>query len=71
MNRLTIDIPDDIDVELRKFCEMEHLSPEEAVHEILRRRLAERRFQDLARTTEGYAEKAGFTSEDDLLGDDS
>ncbi len=71
MNRLTIDIPDDIDVELRKFCKIEHLSQEEAVSEILRRRLAEQKFRDLACTTERYAKNAGCTSEDDLLRGDS
>lgn len=71
MNRLTIDIPDDLDAELRKFCEAEHVSPEQAVCEILRRRLAVQRFRELAQVTEKYAKEAGFTSEDDILGADS
>ena len=71
MNRLTIDIPDDLDAELRKFCEQEDLSPEDAVCEILRRRLAVQRFRDLASTTEQYARRAGYSCEEDILEDTS
>ncbi|MBN1553808.1 MAG: hypothetical protein JXA11_03630 [Phycisphaerae bacterium] len=70
MNRLIIDIPDEMDAELRKFCESEHLSPQEAVQEILRRRLAVRQFDELAQQTEVFAKNAGL-SEEDILGDDS
>ncbi len=71
MNRLTIDIPDDLDAELRKFCEQEDMSVEDAVCEILRRRLAVQQFHELARTTEKYARQAGYTSEQDILEDPS
>ena len=69
MNRLVIDIPEDLDAELRRFCEEAHVSPEEAVREMVRRRLALHEFRDLAQTTENHATKAGFTSEDDILKD--
>ncbi|MBN1347098.1 MAG: hypothetical protein JXQ73_30685 [Phycisphaerae bacterium] len=71
MNRLTIHIPDDLDVELRKFCEQEGMSAEDAVCEILRRRLAVQRFRELARTTEEYARQAGYSSEEDIIEDAS
>jgi len=68
MAKLTIDIPEELDAELRKYCEQQHLSPEEAVREILRRRLAVQKFRELASETEKCARAAGFTSEDDILG---
>lgn len=68
MAKLTIDIPGDLDAELRKFCEQQQLSAEEAVRQILRRRLAVQKFRELASETEKYARAAGFTSEDDILG---
>ena len=68
MAKLTIDIPEDLDAELRKFCQQRQLSAEEAVREILRRRLAVQKFRELAGETEKYARAAGFVSEDDILG---
>ena len=68
MVKLTIEIPEELDAELRKYCQQQRLSPEEAVREILRRRLAVRKFRELAAETEKYAQAAGFTSEDDILG---
>jgi len=71
MAKLTIDIPEELDAELRKYCEQQRLAPEEAVREILRRRLAVQKFRELAGETEKYARAAGFTSEDDILGTSS
>ena len=71
MAKLTIDIPEELDAELRKYCKQQRQSPEEAVGEILRRRLAVEKFRELAGETEKHARAAGFTSEDDILGLDS
>ena len=66
MVKLTIEITEELDAELRKFCRQQQLAPEDAVREILRRRLAVRKFRDLAAETEKVARAAGFTSEEDM-----
>jgi predicted metal-dependent phosphoesterase TrpH len=68
MVKLTIEITEELDAELRKFCQQQRLSPEDAIREILRRRLAVRKFRELAAGTEKYARAAGFSSEEDILG---
>lgn len=68
MVKLTIEITEELDAELRKFCQQQRLSPEDAICEILRRRLAVRKFRELAAETEKHARVAGFTSEEDILG---
>jgi len=68
MTSLTIKISDELNEELRKFCQDRQLSPQEAIGEILRRQLAVQKFRELAGETEKCARAAGFKSEDDILG---
>ena len=67
MRPLTINLPDDLDERLRELASREHRSPEEAVCDILRRRLLLDRFHALCRESEQLAKAAGFESEEDIL----
>jgi hypothetical protein len=67
MTRLVIDIPEEMAARWAKLSEQQGLSPEEAVREIMRRRLVVQRFDELAVVTEKYARAAGYTSEEEIL----
>ena len=67
MRMLKVPIPDDLSRRLEQFCRRQHQSAEDAVREILRKRLLLDRFHELCRESEALASAAGFRSEDDLL----
>jgi len=68
MVTLTVDIPDDMNAQIREICQNQNCSLEEAVRDVLRRWIAVQQFRKLAGETEKYARAAGFTSEEDILG---
>jgi hypothetical protein len=67
MTRWVIDMPENMAAELVKFGEQQGMSPEDAIKDIVRRRLAVKRFDELAAVAEEYARAAGYTSEDQIL----
>jgi plasmid stability protein len=67
MKALTINLPDDLEQRLQEFSRRENRSPEDAVCEILRKRLILERLHDLYRESEPLFKAAGFESEEDIL----
>jgi Arc/MetJ-type ribon-helix-helix transcriptional regulator len=68
MVTLNVDIPEEMDAQIRQICQDQHCSPDEAIRDVLRRWIARQRFGKLAADTEKHARAAGFSSEDDILG---
>ena len=67
MTTLKITIPDETARKLEAYCRRQHQSAEEAVQEILRRRLAVEELRALSAEIRPMAEARGFDSEDDIL----
>ena len=67
MKTLKITITDEIDERLEQFCRQQHQSAEDAVREIVKKRLIQDRFHELCRESESLAKAAGFRSEEDIL----
>lgn len=68
MITLNVEIPEDMDTQIRQICEERGCSVDEAIRDVLRRWIARQRFNALAQDTEKHARAAGFSSEDDILG---
>lgn len=67
MKSITLQLSDDLEEQLNRFSQREHRAVEDAAREIIRRRLAIDRFQELCSQTQQLARAAGYTSEDQLL----
>ena len=63
----TINLPDDLESRLQEISRRDNLSPDEAICQILRKRLLLNRFRELCAESEPLAKAAGFDSEDDVL----
>ncbi len=69
MPTVTLDLPDDLDRDLRKLADREYLSAEEALVDLLRRRLLIDAMREARPAMEAAARAAGYTCEDDILRD--
>lgn len=69
MKSITLQLPDDLEEQLNLFSQREHRAVEDAARDIIRRRLATDRFQELCSQSQQLARAAGYTSEDQLLDD--
>lgn len=67
MKSITLQLSDDLEEQLNRFSKREHCAVEDAARDIIRRRLATDRFQELCSQSEPLARAAGYTSEDQLL----
>ena len=67
MGILTVNIPDDMNAQIREICERRRCGLDEAVRDVLRRWIALEQFRKDADEVRGFAERAGFRSEKDIL----
>ena len=68
MTSITIRIPENLSRELKKLSRDKHQPVSDLVRDSLRRYVALEQLRSLRTTLRPYAEKAGFLTEDDILG---
>ena len=64
---LVLSLPPEVGAELLSEASASGQSAEQFVAELLRRRRALRRFEELSKLVEPHARAAGFTSEEEIL----
>ncbi len=65
---INIRVPVPLQKELEYISRSEHVSVSDLVRDSLREFLAVRKFRSLSQRTRGYARKAGFVTDDEILG---
>jgi metal-responsive CopG/Arc/MetJ family transcriptional regulator len=66
-NSISIRLPDDLKEEVDRFTEAEGVSRNDLVREALREYLFARRFRELRRRLQPYAEAQGFFTDEDVF----
>jgi predicted transcriptional regulator len=69
MPTLTIRIDEKLEKDLEEMAASQHRSKSEVARDILRRRLAVERFQQLRNQTLPFAEAAGYLTDEDIFKD--
>ncbi len=67
MVRLTVNIPDEMNAQIREICQRRGCGLDEAVRDVLRRWIAVEQFRKDAAEVRRFAEAAGFRSEEDII----
>ena len=65
---INVRVPLPLQKELERISRSEHVPMSELIRDSLREFLAVRKFRRLSKNVRGYARKAGFVSDDDILG---
>jgi len=65
---INVRVPATLEKELKELSRTEHIPISELVRDSLREFLAVRKFRKLSKDVRGYARKAGFVIDDDILG---
>lgn len=65
---INVRVPVIIQKELEELSRNEHVPVSELIRNSLREFLAVRKFRRLSKTVRGYARKAGFVTDEDILG---
>ena len=65
---INVRVPLPLQKELEELSRSEHIPMSELIRDSLREFLAIRKFRRLSKSVKGYARKAGFVSDDDILG---
>ena len=66
---ISLSLDEKLERDLEEFCAQAGVTAREAVEDAIRRKLKLFRFKKLQRKVAGAAERAGYSSEEDLLGD--
>lgn len=66
---ISLSIDEKLERDLEEFCAQAGVTAKEAVEDAIRRKLKLFRFKQLQQKVSGAAERAGYSSEEDLLGD--
>ena len=69
MKSITLQLPDDLREQLCRYSQRKDQPIEDVACEIIRRRLATERFEELCAQSQDIAQAAGYTCEDQLLDD--
>ena len=67
MKSITLQLPNELEEQLYRLSQREHRAVEDTARDIIQRRLAANRFQELCQSSQELARAAGYTSEDQLL----
>lgn len=67
MVRLTVNIPEDMNAQIREICQRRQCGVDEALRDVLRRWIALEQLRKDAAEVRRYAEAAGFRSEEDII----
>ena len=65
---INVRVPATLEKELKELSRREHIPISELVRDSLREFLAVRKFRKLSKEARSYARKAGFVSDEDILG---
>jgi|GEM_PF-5928369 len=66
---ISLSLDEKLEKDLEEFCTQTGVTAKEAVEDAIRRKLKLFRYKKIQKKVSGAAEKAGYSSEEDLLGD--
>lgn len=67
MGTLSVDLPNEMNAQIREICRRQNCTPDEALRKLLRHWVAVEQFRKDASEVRHLAEAAGFTSEKDIF----